>query len=44
MNKQPLGLQELRGLAREFVLFTASGALFGAAVGFFLFLRLGFPS
>lgn len=31
-------------VARQFILFTAGGALFGAAVGFFVFLRLGFPS
>jgi hypothetical protein len=30
--------------ARQFILFTAGGALFGVAVGFFVFLRLGFPS
>jgi hypothetical protein len=28
----------------EFVLFTGGGALFGASVGFFFFLHLGFPS
>jgi hypothetical protein len=27
----------------EFVLFTGGGALFGASLGFFFFLHLGFP-
>jgi hypothetical protein len=43
--EQSIGQESMnwRRVALEFFLFAVGGALFGAAVGFFFFMQLGFP-